>query len=156
MDHTAHYTLDVERGIPEGHEVVFEGEGDENPDWEPGDVVLRVPAISGCKPDLLLQSEASKQYIDAAIRFSCGGVNDWLLHLASTNDEVKDAPIPGWPVMTVPAEKSHVASTIRVYMSLYSCRTYIAPRVAEVGPRAFCTCCCRTTMISEIALELPL
>lgn len=42
MDHTAHYTLDVERGIPEGHEVVFEGEGDENPDWEPGDVVLRV------------------------------------------------------------------------------------------------------------------
>lgn len=28
--------------MPEGHEVVFEGEGDESPDWEPGDVVLRV------------------------------------------------------------------------------------------------------------------
>lgn len=28
--------------MPEGHEAVFEGEGDESPDWEPGDVVLRV------------------------------------------------------------------------------------------------------------------
>jgi DnaJ-related protein SCJ1 len=34
--------LEVLEGMPEGHEVVFEGEGDENPDWEPGDVVLRV------------------------------------------------------------------------------------------------------------------
>jgi DnaJ-related protein SCJ1 len=28
--------------MPEDHEVVFEGEGDESPDWEPGDVILRV------------------------------------------------------------------------------------------------------------------
>lgn len=42
MDHTAHYALEVAAGMPEGHEVVFEGEGDENPDWEPGDVILRV------------------------------------------------------------------------------------------------------------------
>ena len=42
LEHTAHFTLDVPRGAPEGHEVVFEGEGDESPDWEPGDVVLRV------------------------------------------------------------------------------------------------------------------
>lgn len=42
VDHTAHYTLDVEAGMPEGHEVVFEGEADESPDWEPGDIVLRV------------------------------------------------------------------------------------------------------------------
>jgi len=42
VDHTAHYTLDVTPGMPEGHEVVFEGEGDESPDWEAGDVVLRV------------------------------------------------------------------------------------------------------------------
>jgi DnaJ-related protein SCJ1 len=42
LDHTAQFTLDVPRGAPEGHEVVFEGEGDESPDWEPGDVVLRV------------------------------------------------------------------------------------------------------------------
>jgi len=28
--------------MPEEHEVVFEGEGDESPDWEPGDVILRV------------------------------------------------------------------------------------------------------------------
>jgi DnaJ-related protein SCJ1 len=34
--------LEVEEGMPEGHEVVFEGEADESPDWEPGDVVLRV------------------------------------------------------------------------------------------------------------------
>lgn len=42
VDHTAHYTLEVTQGMPEGHEVVFEGEGDESPDWEAGDVVLRV------------------------------------------------------------------------------------------------------------------
>ncbi|KAJ3744379.1 hypothetical protein DFH05DRAFT_1535607 [Lentinula detonsa] len=41
-DYTAHYTLDVIPGMPEGHEVVFEGEGDESPDWEAGDVILRV------------------------------------------------------------------------------------------------------------------
>jgi len=42
VDHTAHYTLEVVPGMPEGHEVVFEGEADESPDWEPGDVVLRI------------------------------------------------------------------------------------------------------------------
>ncbi|KAF8149982.1 hypothetical protein B0H34DRAFT_731981 [Crassisporium funariophilum] len=42
VDHTAHYTLDITPGMPEGHEVVFEGEADESPDWEAGDVVLRV------------------------------------------------------------------------------------------------------------------
>jgi len=42
LDHTAHFTLEVEKGCPEGHEVVFEGEADESPDWEPGDVVLKV------------------------------------------------------------------------------------------------------------------
>ncbi|KAJ2917414.1 hypothetical protein MD484_g3009, partial [Candolleomyces efflorescens] len=42
MDHTAHYTLEVDAGMPEGHEVVFEGEADESPDWEAGDIVLRV------------------------------------------------------------------------------------------------------------------
>lgn len=42
VDHTAHYTLEVTPGMPEGYEVVFEGEGDESPDWEAGDVILRV------------------------------------------------------------------------------------------------------------------
>lgn len=42
LDHTQHYTLDVPRGSPEGHEIVFEAEGDESPDWEAGDVILRV------------------------------------------------------------------------------------------------------------------
>ncbi|RDX57284.1 DnaJ-domain-containing protein [Lentinus brumalis] len=42
MDHTQHYTLEVPKGSPEGHEVVFEGEADESPDWEAGDVVIRV------------------------------------------------------------------------------------------------------------------
>src|SRR5882762_2407724 len=42
IDHTAHYTLEVVPGMPEEHEIVFEGEGDESPDWEPGDVVLKV------------------------------------------------------------------------------------------------------------------
>jgi DnaJ-related protein SCJ1 len=42
LDHSAHYTLEVVPGMPEEHEIVFEGEGDESPDWEPGDVILKV------------------------------------------------------------------------------------------------------------------
>lgn len=42
MDYTAHYTLDITPGMPEGHEVIFEGEADESPDWEAGDIILRV------------------------------------------------------------------------------------------------------------------
>ncbi|KIJ50976.1 hypothetical protein M422DRAFT_776891 [Sphaerobolus stellatus SS14] len=42
LPHTQHYTLVVPRGSPEGHQVVFEAEGDESPDWEPGDVIIRI------------------------------------------------------------------------------------------------------------------
>lgn len=42
VDHTQHYTLEVPLGAPEGHEIVYEGEADESPDWEAGDVVLRL------------------------------------------------------------------------------------------------------------------
>ena len=42
VEHAQHYTLDIAPGMPEGHEVIFEGEGDESPDWEAGDIVLRV------------------------------------------------------------------------------------------------------------------
>ncbi|KAG9315307.1 hypothetical protein JVU11DRAFT_4446 [Chiua virens] len=42
VEHVQYYTLDIEPGMPEGHDVVFDGEGDESPDWEPGDVILRV------------------------------------------------------------------------------------------------------------------
>jgi hypothetical protein len=34
--------LHVDRGMPEGAEVVFEGEADESPDWVAGDVIVRV------------------------------------------------------------------------------------------------------------------
>jgi DnaJ-related protein SCJ1 len=42
VDHIGQYTLDVIAGMPEGYEVVFEGEADESPDWDAGDVVIRV------------------------------------------------------------------------------------------------------------------
>lgn len=42
VDHVAHYTLEVTPGMPEGYEVVFEGESDESPDWDAGDIVIRV------------------------------------------------------------------------------------------------------------------
>ncbi|KAH9454042.1 hypothetical protein Pst134EB_014138 [Puccinia striiformis f. sp. tritici] len=35
-------TLDIDRGSPDGHEELFEGEGDEGPGYSPGDVVLRI------------------------------------------------------------------------------------------------------------------
>lgn len=42
LDHSAHLNLEVEKGCPEGHEIVFDGAADESPDWEAGDVVLKV------------------------------------------------------------------------------------------------------------------
>lgn len=42
VEHTQQYTLELQPGTPEGFDVMFEGEGDENPDWEAGDVILRV------------------------------------------------------------------------------------------------------------------
>ncbi|EIW83871.1 DnaJ-domain-containing protein [Coniophora puteana RWD-64-598 SS2] len=45
VEHTAHLVLEVERGMPEGYEVVFEGESDESPDWEAGDIILRVKSL---------------------------------------------------------------------------------------------------------------
>lgn len=42
LDHTQRHTLDVSKGTPEAHEIVFEGEADESPDWEAGDIVIRV------------------------------------------------------------------------------------------------------------------
>jgi hypothetical protein len=35
-------SLSIDRGLPEDSEIVFEGEADEAPDYEPGDVVVRV------------------------------------------------------------------------------------------------------------------
>lgn len=42
VEHTQELTLEIAPGTPEGHEVVFDGEADESPDWEAGDVVIRV------------------------------------------------------------------------------------------------------------------
>lgn len=42
VEHTQELNLEITPGMPEGHEVVFEGEADESPDWEAGDVVIRV------------------------------------------------------------------------------------------------------------------
>jgi DnaJ-related protein SCJ1 len=42
LDHKQEYTLDVLPGMPENHEVLYESEGDESPDHEPGDVIIRV------------------------------------------------------------------------------------------------------------------
>lgn len=37
-------TVDIDRGLPEGTELLFEGEADESPDWQAGDVIVRVKA----------------------------------------------------------------------------------------------------------------
>ncbi|KAF8632192.1 hypothetical protein AX15_001958 [Amanita polypyramis BW_CC] len=42
LDHIQSYTLEVPPGTPENHEIVFEGEADESPDWDAGDIVIRV------------------------------------------------------------------------------------------------------------------
>jgi DnaJ-related protein SCJ1 len=45
VDHSGQYTLEVEAGMPEGHEVVFEGEAEESPDWEAGDIIVKVKSV---------------------------------------------------------------------------------------------------------------
>ncbi|GAA5878424.1 hypothetical protein JCM16303_002769 [Sporobolomyces ruberrimus] len=42
LDSQSDLVLHVDRGMPEGSEIVFEGEADESPDWVAGDVVVRV------------------------------------------------------------------------------------------------------------------
>ncbi|TNY23623.1 DnaJ-domain-containing protein [Rhodotorula diobovata] len=42
VETTSELNLHVDRGMPEGAEVVFEGEADESPDWIAGDVIVRV------------------------------------------------------------------------------------------------------------------
>ncbi|KAF8497680.1 hypothetical protein JB92DRAFT_2834424 [Gautieria morchelliformis] len=42
VPHMQHYTLNVPVGIAKGSKFVFEGEGDESPDSEAGDVAIRV------------------------------------------------------------------------------------------------------------------
>ncbi|KAF8515058.1 hypothetical protein JB92DRAFT_3115117 [Gautieria morchelliformis] len=40
--HTQYYTLNVSVGLAKGSEFVFEGEGNEIPDWEAGDIIIHV------------------------------------------------------------------------------------------------------------------
>ena len=42
VDHVQSYTLEIIPGTPENHDIVFEGEADESPDWDAGDIVIRV------------------------------------------------------------------------------------------------------------------
>ena len=42
VDTTSELNLHIDRGMPEGAEVVFEGEADESPDLAAGDVVVRI------------------------------------------------------------------------------------------------------------------
>jgi len=39
------FTVDVERGMPNGHNIVFDQEADENPDVIPGDVIFKIKTI---------------------------------------------------------------------------------------------------------------
>jgi DnaJ-class molecular chaperone len=36
------FTVIVERGMPDGHQIVFESQADENPDETPGDVIFKI------------------------------------------------------------------------------------------------------------------
>ncbi len=42
IDHVQSYTLEIIPGMPENHEIVFEGEADESPDYDAGDIIIRV------------------------------------------------------------------------------------------------------------------
>lgn len=42
VESTSELNLHIDRGMPEGAEVLFEGEADESPDWAAGDVIVRV------------------------------------------------------------------------------------------------------------------
>ncbi|KAJ9114490.1 hypothetical protein QFC20_001363 [Naganishia adeliensis] len=47
MSHPNTLEVDVPPGAPEGWETILEGEADESPDWEAGDVIIRVRSRAG-------------------------------------------------------------------------------------------------------------
>lgn len=47
ITHQNRLDIDVPPGAPEGWETIIEGEADESPDWEAGDVVIRVRSRAG-------------------------------------------------------------------------------------------------------------
>ncbi|KDN44129.1 chaperone J-domain-containing protein, partial [Tilletiaria anomala UBC 951] len=40
-------SVELEPGAPEGHQIVFEGESDEGPDFEAGDVIVKLSSVRG-------------------------------------------------------------------------------------------------------------
>ncbi len=64
----------MDRGLPEGAEVVFPGEADESPDFEAGDVVVRVRskrAVGGFvrkESNLYWKETLSVSYLEAYSR----------------------------------------------------------------------------------------
>ncbi|KAN0112137.1 DnaJ-related protein spj1 [Russula decolorans] len=64
LDHAAQFTLDMPRGAPEGHKIVFEGEGNKSLDWA-GDVVLH---MRSCAEKGGLRHKESSLYWKETIR----------------------------------------------------------------------------------------
>jgi DnaJ-related protein SCJ1 len=64
LDHAAQFTLDMPRGAPEGHKIVFEGEGNKSLDWA-GDVVLH---MQSCAEKGGLRHKESSLYWKETIR----------------------------------------------------------------------------------------
>jgi DnaJ-related protein SCJ1 len=113
----------IEQGIPEGHEIRFEMEGDEYPDRLPGDLLFKVksaphPFLQRARDDLLMDMEIT--LLEALV-----GFRKSIVHLDGRSVDVQRSevtppgfrlivPGEGMPRHNVPSEKGNLLITFRI------------------------------------------
>eukprot|EP01012_Entosiphon_sulcatum_P059960 TRINITY_DN84636_c0_g1_i1.p1 TRINITY_DN84636_c0_g1~~TRINITY_DN84636_c0_g1_i1.p1 ORF type:complete len:377 (+),score=73.33 TRINITY_DN84636_c0_g1_i1:30-1133(+) len=113
----------IEKGIPEGHEMVFEMEADESPDILPGDVVFKIES----QPHRLFKRVGDDLHMTMRITLleSLVGFRKHFQHMDGRTVEVKSTGVTphgskqvlqeeGMPRHNVPSEKGKLVVTFEV------------------------------------------
>ena len=119
--------VEIEQGVPEGHQIVFEMEGDQSPDVIPGDVIFAVRS----SPHDVFKRKVNNVDLDAKLRISLKeallGFRRHLNHMDGHEVEVKLEGVvqhgtvvtlagEGMPKHNVPSERGDLYVTIEVEM----------------------------------------
>lgn len=122
-------TIVVEKGMPDGHRIVLEGEGDESPGVNPGDLIFRVAT----RPHPRFTRQGNDLYYKTSISLleALVGFNQTIEHLdghhvvISSDKVTKPGHIhiienEGMPIHTVPSQKGrlHIEFSVRFPESL--------------------------------------
>lgn len=125
---TSDIVLEVEQGIPEGHQVVFEMEGSESPDQIPGDVILSVHTsphsrFSRRENNVDLEVTFMISLKEALLGFKrtfkhLDMIEDVVVHETGINAHgtILRIPMKGMPKHHVPSERGDLFINIKVIM----------------------------------------